>query len=84
MNMHPTPDMTFDLRKMPKRKKPNKHHFLNRMGEREQAMKKLKWLQDRHTITPIAEAQWRDLNIVYRAWLALRGYTPISWYEAQR
>ena len=84
MTLYPTPEITYEMPARPKRKKLPKHHFLNRMGDKERAMQRLAWLQDRANIMPIAENQWRDLNIVHRAWLSFCGHTPISYYEAQR
>lgn len=50
----------------------------------EESIKTLAEFKRRREIEPIAEAQWRALNIIRRAWLSFRGHTPISYYEAQR
>lgn len=41
-------------------------------------------LKRRALIQPLAEQAWAELTPFYRGWLALRGETPMSYFEAHR
>lgn len=77
----PTVDMTFNMPTLPQL--PPKHHSLVSIGDCAVQIARVAELQHRTVIVPIAEREWRGLNFLYRAWLALKGHTPISYYESR-
>ena len=49
-----------------------------------EAQRNLDEMKRRALIQPLADKAWRELTPFYRAWLALRGETPIGYFEAHR
>lgn len=47
----------------------------------EQAQRRFDEMKRRAYLQPLADKAWRELTPFYRAWLALRGETPMGYFE---
>lgn len=68
----------------PAKRKPTGAELIVSPVGAEQAQRKLDEMKRIALIRPLADQAWRELTPFYRAWLALKGKTPMSYYEEMK
>ena len=65
----------------PAKRKPTGIELILSPAGAAEAQRNLDEMKRRALIQPLADKAWRELTPFYRAWLALRGETPIGYFE---
>lgn len=68
----------------PAKRKPTGIELILSPAGAAEAQRNLDEMKRRALIQPLAEQAWAELTPFYRGWLALRGETPMSYFEAHR